>query len=131
MTDIDKHSRKYILQSSFITITMVVIGLAFIYLLPRPDALVPLLVSAAYSLVFAIADGMFWRMAAKRGADALTTFYTAVSGFRLLTVLAVMFIYYLVNGRESMLVFFIVFMPFYGVHLVHHSLYFSKLSNRS
>ena len=45
--------------------------------------------------------------------------------------LAVMFVYYLVNGRDAMLVFFLVFMAFYLVSLIHHSVFFARVSNRS
>lgn len=131
MTDIDKLSRRYIAQSSLITFVIGTIGLAVMHLCPQFGVALPLVVSVAFSLVFALADGLFWRMAAKKGADALTTFYTAVSGFRMLAALGAMFIYYVVNGREAMMVFFLVFMVFYVALLVHHSLYFSKVANHS
>jgi hypothetical protein len=49
----------------------------------------------------------------------------------MLMALAVMFVYYLVNGRDAMLVFFLVFMAFYLVSLIHHSVFFARVSNRS
>ena len=49
----------------------------------------------------------------------------------MLLALAVMFVYYLVNGRDAMLVFFLVFMAFYLVSLIHHSVFFARVSNRS
>ena len=47
----------------------------------------------------------------------------------MLLALATMFVYYLVKGREAMLPFFIVFVVFYVVQLVHHSIFFSRVSN--
>ena len=58
-------------------------------------------------------------------------FFTAVSGFRLLLALAVMFIYYLLDNNDTMLKFFIVFMVFYVASLAHHTVFFSRVSNRS
>jgi hypothetical protein len=48
-----------------------------------------------------------------------------------LLALLVMFIYYLVYGRDSMLFFFMVFMVFYFASLAHHSIFFAKVSNQS
>ena len=69
--------------------------------------------------------------AAKNSPDSLPTFFTAVSGFRLLLALAVMFIYYLLDNNDTMLKFFIVFMVFYVASLAHHTVFFSRVSNRS
>jgi hypothetical protein len=61
----------------------------------------------------------------------LPTFFTALSGARLLLALAVMFVWYLTDANDSMLHFFLVFMAFYVVSLVHHSIFFARVSNRS
>ncbi len=68
---------------------------------------------------------------AERNPEGLTTFYTAVSGFRMLLALGVMMVCYLVVGRDAMTVFFLVFMSFYVMLLVHHAVFFGKVSNRS
>jgi hypothetical protein len=73
--------------------------------------------------------GLVWRYIAKNSPDNLPTFFTAVSGFRLLLALAVMFVYYLLN-KETMLSFFIVFMVFYVASLAHHSFFFARVSNK-
>ena len=67
----------------------------------------------------------------KNSPDSLPTFFTAVSGFRLLLALAVMFVYYLLDNNDTMLKFFIVFMVFYVASLAHHTVFFSRVSNRS
>lgn len=131
MVDIDKLTKRFITQSVIITVVLWIIGFVVTQFVPAADSQLALLVSAVFSLVFAVADGLLWRFAAKKGAEALTTFYTAVSGFRLLLALATMFVYYLSVGSDSMLVFFLVFMVFYFVHLAHHTLFFSRVSNRS
>jgi hypothetical protein len=93
--------------------------------------LVPAIISSAFTLVIATVIGLVWRRIATQAPDSLPTFFTAVSGFRMLLALAVMFVYYLVAGRDMMLPFFLVFMVFYLVSLAHHSIFFARVSNRS
>ena len=93
--------------------------------------LIPAIVSVVFMLVVSGVIGLVWRRVAKRSPESLPTFFTAVSGFRLLLALAAMFIYYLVFGRSAMLLFFVVFMVFYFVSLAHHSIFFARVSNRS
>ena len=93
--------------------------------------LIPAIVSVLFTLVVSAAIGLIWRRVAKRSPESLPTFFTAVSGFRMLLALAAMFVYYLVFGRSAMLLFFVVFMVFYFVSLAHHSIFFARVSNRS
>lgn len=128
--DINKLSKSYIKQGLYLTvgltlITLLVMRVCFL------DLLTPAIVSAAFSLIVSLSIGLIWRRVAQRSPESLPTFFTAVSGFRLLLALAVMFVYYLVDNNDSMLRFFIVFMVFYVVSLVHHSIFFARVSNRS
>ena len=93
--------------------------------------LIPAIVSVLFTLVVSAAIGLIWRRVAKRSPESLPTFFTAVSGFRMLLALAAMFVYDLVFGRSAMLLFFVVFMVFYFVSLAHHSIFFARVSNRS
>ena len=88
-------------------------------------------VSAAFFFIFVVTEGLVWRKVAKSHPDSLPTFFTATSGFRLLLSLAVMLGYYIACGRESMLTFFLVFAVFYVVLLLHHTIFFARVSNRS
>ena len=63
--------------------------------------------------------------------NGLTGFYTAVSGFRMLLALGTMLVYYIIMGSETMMTFFLVFVAFYFVLLVHHAIYFAKVSGKS
>lgn len=128
--DINKLSKSYIKQGLYLTvgltlITLLVMRVCFL------DLLTPAIVSAAFSLIVSLSIGLIWRRVAQRSPESLPTFFTAVSGFRLLLALAVMFVYYLVDNNDSMLRFFMVFMVFYVVSLVHHSIFFARVSNRS
>jgi hypothetical protein len=95
------------------------------------DLLTPAIVSVAFTLIVCFTIGMVWNYVAKNSPDNLPTFFTAVSGFRLLLALAVMFVYYLLDSSDTMLRFFIVFMVFYVASLAHHTVFFARVSNRS
>ncbi|MBO4485788.1 MAG: hypothetical protein J5734_01480 [Prevotella sp.] len=129
--DIDKLSKRYIKQELYLTVALFLITLLVMRVWYLNELLVPAIVSAAFSLVVATALALIWRRVAKRSPQSLPTFFTAASAFRMLMALAVMFVYYLVNGRDAMLVFFLVFMAFYIASLVHHSFFFARVSSRS
>ena len=128
MDKIRKMSLNYIRQGLYISaalfmLTLLVMQVWFL------DLLAPAIVSVAFTLVVCFTIGLVWRYIAKNSPDNLPTFFTAVSGFRLLLALAVMFVYYLLN-KETMLSFFIVFMVFYVASLAHHSFFFARVSNK-
>lgn len=113
---------------------MVTVALALIALMVMQvwylDLLTPVIVSVVFSLVTCAAIALIWRRVAQSSPDSLPTFFTAVSGFRLLLALAVMFVYYLIDNQDSMLRFFLVFIAFYFGMLIHHSVFFARLNNR-
>ncbi len=128
MDKIRKVSLNYMRQGLFISsalflLTLLVMQVWFL------DLLAPAIVSVAFTLVVCFTIGLMWRYLAKNSPDSLPTFFTAVSGFRLLLALAVMFVYYLIN-KETMLNFFLVFMVFYVVSLAHHTIFFARVSNK-
>ena len=128
MDKIRKMSLNYIRQGLYVSAALFMLTLLVMqvwYL----DLLAPAIVSVAFTLVVCITIGLVWRYIAKNSPDNLPTFFTAVSGFRLLLALAVMFVYYLLN-KETMLSFFIVFMVFYVASLAHHSFFFARVSNK-
>ena len=89
----------------------------------------PVAVSAVFSIVVESADALVWRKVAKTSPDSLTTFYSAVSGFRMLLALATMFVCYLVVGRDAVAPYIVVLLVYYFVLLAHHSIFFSRLTN--
>ena len=113
---------------------MVTVGLALIALLVMQvwylDLLTPVIVSVVFSLVTCAAIALIWQRVAQSSPDSLPTFFTAVSGFRLLLALAVLFVYYLIDNQDSMLRFFLVFIAFYFAMLIHHSVFFARINNR-
>jgi hypothetical protein len=128
--NIKRLSMNYIRQGLYVTaalflLTLLVMQVWFL------DLLTPIIVSVAFTLVVCITIGMIWRYVALNSPDSLPTFFTAVSGFRLLLALAVMFVYYLLDHNDTMLTFFLVFMVFYVASLAHHTIFFARVSNSS
>ena len=130
VNNVDKLSKSYMKQGLFLTVALALLTLLVMQVW-QFDLLVEIIVSVVFSLVVCWTIGLVWRWVAKNHQESLPTFFTAVSGFRLLLALLVMFIYYLVYGRDHMLIFFLVFMVFYFASLIHHSIFFAKVSNRS
>ena len=129
--DINKLSISYLRQELYLSIGLLLIALLVMRVWFIDGLLTPTIIATVFTLVVSAAIGMIWRRVAKSSPESLPTFFTAVSGFRLLLALAVMFIYYLVFGRSAMLLFFVVFIVFYFVSLAHHSIFFARVSNRS
>jgi|P1105metagenome_2_1110788.scaffolds.fasta_scaffold08306_2 hypothetical protein len=90
----------------------------------------PSLVGFTFTLFFYVIDGWVWYWVASRHKDFLSSFFTGTSGLRFLLSLAVLGIYYLVAGKAGMMTFLLVFVVYYIVTLAHHSIFFSRVSNR-
>lgn len=91
---------------------------------------VPSAVGYVFSFIFYISNGWIWYWVASRHKDYLTSFFTGTSGLRFLLALAILGIYYLVAGKEEMMTFFLVFLGYYIITLLHHSIFFSRVSKR-
>ena len=127
--DIQKLSIAYIRQGLMVTVALALV-VFLIMQVKYLDLLTPVIVSVVFSLVMCVSVALIWRRVAQSAADSLPTFFTAVSGFRLLLALAVMFVYYLVDTQDSMLSFFMVFIAFYFAMLAHHTIFFARINNR-
>lgn len=130
MTVIEKLRRRYVVQAVTVIFLLSVITF-FVKMIFRleDDIVTPLIVSVAFSLIVECVDVMIWARIARNSPDSLPTFFSAVSGFRMLLALGTMLVYWLAVGREAMLVFFLVFAVFYLFLLGHHSVFFAGVSN--
>lgn len=90
----------------------------------------PSLVGFAFTLLFYVIDGWVWYWVASRHKDYLSSFFTGTSGLRFLLSLALLGIYYLVAGKAGMITFLLVFVAYYMVTLLHHAIFFSRVSKR-
>ena len=132
LTNIDlvKTSRCYAIQT---IVACVVLALAVVSLskFAHVDGLVsPLVVSAVFTLVVELADIFIWSHVARDGGKMLPTYYSAVSGFRMLLALFTLFGCYIAVGRDAMLEYCLVFFVFYFWCIVHHTVFFSRVSNK-
>jgi hypothetical protein len=127
--DIQKASRNYMLRSAVLTAGLCAMSGGAMLTAALPLAL-PTLVSVLFVLTVDVASVVLFRWVATNHADMLTSFFTGVSGVRFLMALALMAVWYLVADSESMKMFFVVFLLFYMVTLVHQSVFFSRISNR-
>lgn len=129
MADIDKLCGRYIVWSMVYIFILTIGSFIFEKLGLFSGLMYPVAVSAVFSIVVEAADALVWRKVAKKSPDSLTTFYTAVSGFRMLLALATMLVCYIIVGRDAIMPYILVLLVFYFAMLAHHSIFFSRLSN--
>lgn len=126
--NVKKLSIKYMRQSCVIIFVLT----SIMFLIMRFfDCLNTMIIPTVISLVFFITveftDILAWRWVVTKHSDMMSTFFTGVSGFRMLLAIAVMFIYYLLSAEGTMFTLFLVFMAYYIVQMVHHSYFFVRL----
>lgn len=131
MVDIQRTSKRYFKQQLCLVVVTALLSLLVMRVAFMDCLLYPTIISVFFTLFVSIATIKTWKHIAIHSPENLTTFYSASSGFRLLLALATMFVYYLISGRNSMSVFFIVFMVFYCVSLTHHALFFARVTSHS
>lgn len=129
MADIDKLCGRYIVWSMVYIFILTIGSFIFEKFGLFSGLMYPVAVSAVFSIVVESADALVWRKVAKKSPDSLTTFYTAVSGFRMLLALATMLVCYIIVGRDAIMPYILVLLVFYFAMLAHHSIFFSRLSN--
>lgn len=129
MADIDKLCVKYILWSMFFILLLTVAAFICEKLQLFTGLMYPVAVGVGLSCIVESADALIWRKVAKNSPDNLTTFYTAVSGARMLLALATMFGCYIAVGRDAVAPYIIVILVYYLFMLSHHSIFFSRLTN--
>ena len=126
--DLDKMCWRYMRQSLIWIVSLSLVALLAMRIWMINEILIPLIVSVTFALVVEASDICVWRKVAKNAPDSLPTFFMAVSGFRMLAGIGVLFVYYLLANGHSIKVPFIIFMVFYFMILIHHSLFFSVKS---
>lgn len=129
--DINKISLRYARQELLLIVALFLVTLLVSRVWLIDGLVIPAIVSALFSLVVGGILILVWRRVANGSPESLPTFFSAVSGFRLLLALGTMLVYYLVSDKEGVMLFFIVFMAFYFIMLAHHSIFFAKVSNQS
>ena len=94
------------------------------------DLLTAIILSGCFILVVDIASALIFRWVGTKHPDMLPTFFTGVSGFRFLAALVLMAVCYAIMDHTRLVSFIVVFAAFYLASLVHHTVFFSRVSNR-
>ena len=126
---IQEQSRNYIVQSIVLCCILTICGFVAMKMWSL-DLWTPIIVSLCFILVVDIASALVFRWVATKHSDMLPTFITGVSGFRFLAALVVMAVWYVLSDRTSMMQFIMVFLVYYMASLIHHSIFFSRVSSR-
>ena len=121
--------RRYIIQSLCLVAVLTLIATLLTKLTNIDGLMTPSYVALGYAVVVECADALIWGKVKQADADALPTFYTAVSGFRMLLALATLVVCYLVVGRDAMREYCLVFVCYYMAIVAHHSIFFTRISN--
>lgn len=122
-------SRRYILQSLCLLAVVTLIPVLLSLLTNVGNLTVPTIVALSFAVVVESVDALVWGKVRQAGDDGLPTFYTAVSGFRMLLALATLVVCYFVVGRDAMMEYCLVFMGYYFAIMIHNSVFFARISN--
>ena len=127
--NINKESNKYIVQSIALCCLLTICGFVAMKVWSL-DLLSAIIVSVCFILVIEVASALVFRWVATKHSDMIPTFITGVSGFRFLAALVMMAVWYVLSDRTSMMQFIVVFLIYYMASLIHHSIFFSRVSSR-
>ena len=132
-TPVRPQSKRYAFQSFLLAAVLSILTLGVAHFMKGGTALVavPVAVSFGFVVLSSILIAVMWCKVAEKHADSLTTFYSVVPGFRMLAALATLTVCYFCVGRDAMLPYVIVFMILYFAELAHHTLYFSRITNKN
>ena len=131
VVNIQSASKRYIQQTVQIVFALFLLELLILQILGAGLLLTPVLVSMCFALIVELSDAFIWKRLENKTEENKATFFMAVSGFRFLLSLLVLFVYYFMSDRSGMIAFILLFAPYYLAVLVHHSIFFSHLRSKS
>lgn len=122
-------SRRYFVQSVCIVALLTLISWLVSTFVGIGGLTAPVAVASVFMLIMEGADAYIWGRVRKASEGSLPTFYTAISGFRMLLALATLVGCFLVVGRDAMREYCLVFVCYYLAMVAHHSVFFARISN--
>lgn len=131
VVNIQSASKRYIQQTVQIVFALFLLELLILQMLGAGLLLTPVLVSMCFVLIVELSDAFIWKRLENKTEETKATFFMAVSGFRFLLALLMLFVYYFMSDRSGMIAFILLFAPYYLAVLVHHSIFFSHLRSKS
>lgn len=127
---VERACKRYFAQLLGIIVVLFVICESVMTLGIVGDITMPLTVSWIFMLTVGFVVSLIWKKVAISSPESLPTFFTAVSGFRMLLALFTLFGCYIAVGRDNMGEYLIIFMVFYLVALAHHAMFFARINNK-
>ena len=123
---ISKLTKRYSIQT-LLAVAVISLVVILIKTFAHVDTLVyPLVVSVVFTLVIEFADVIIWKFLAKNSVDTLPTFFSAVSGFRMLLAIATLIGCYI--AVVAMLCWNIALCSWFSIFgLLYITLYFSRM----
>ena len=131
VVNIQSASKRYSQQAVQIVFALFLLELLILQMLGAGLLLTPVLVSMCFALIIELSDAFIWKRLENKTEETKATFFMAVSGFRFLLALLMLFVYYFISYRSGMIAFILLFAPYYLAVLVHHSIFFSHLRSKS
>ena len=131
VVNIQSASKRYIQQAVQIVFALFLLELLILQMLGAGLLLTPVLVSMCFALIVELSDAFIWKRLENKTEETKATFFMAVSGFRFLLALLMLFVYYFMSDHSGMIAFILLFAPYYLAVLVHHSIFFSHLRSKS
>ena len=131
VVNIQSASKRYIQQTVQMVFALFLLELLILQMLGAGLLLTPVLVSMCFALIVELSDAFIWKRLENKTEETKATFFMAVSGFRFLLALLMLFVYYFMSDRSGMIAFILLFAPYYLAVLVHHSIFFSHLRSKS
>ena len=131
VVNIQSESKRYIQQAVQIVFALFLLELLILQMLGTGLLMTPVLVSMCFTLIVELSDAFIWKRLENKTEETKATFFMAVSGFRFLLALLMLFVYYFMSDRSGMIAFILLFAPYYLAVLVHHSIFFSHLRSKS
>ena len=131
VVNIQSASKRYSQQAVQIVFALFLLELLILQMLGAGLLLTPVLVSMCFALIIVLSDAFIWKRLENKTEETKATFFMAVSGFRFLLALLMLFVYYFISDRSGMIAFILLFAPYYLAVLVHHSIFFSHLRSKS
>lgn len=127
--NVNRKCLNYILQSVIMVCLLNMIGRLAMHQWGY-NLMFALTASMIFVLVIDIATALVWRWVASKHPNMMPSFITGVSGVRFLGVLLMLLIGYLVLGNDGMSSFIVVFFVYYLASIIHHAIFFSRVSKQ-
>ncbi len=124
---IGRWAKRYYKYSLWLVAGATLIGLLAANIMFKDSLVVPIVISAVFSLVASFAYGAAWKSVARSAPQTLTKFYLAAPALRMITAALVVAVYcVVVRQPEKIRTFAIVFFIFYIVTLIFDSVFFAR-----